>query len=163
MIQRLLSISLCAAALSLSTPAQGKSPEFIETVVDGHAFKKKCHKGDPTKSCTMFIPKGSKAPFSGVLYMPRLAAQQAVAAAGVQDRVELAVRGAKEEAAVIKKYDDRIHAIELETKDKEIALVEDALKEAVSTSWYTHPAFVVPVTVVLTVALIKVAADVTRP
>jgi hypothetical protein len=148
MILRLLLIS---SFVLLSDTAWSKD-QIVETEIEGHVFKKKCHAGDP-KKCTMYVPANAPAPYSGILYTPRLAATQAVRAAGCKDEIDLAVKREQDVAATKKRGDDRLHKIDLGTKDKEIKILEDALEDA-GPSWYSHPAFVIPVTVAATLGAV---------
>jgi hypothetical protein len=148
MILKLLLSLSCAL---LASPAFGQIKLTAEEI-PGHAFKKKCHAGD-VKKCSMYVPKDSTVPFNGILYTPRLAAVSAVRSASCKSEIDLAVEREQAVAEVEKKGDARVHQIDLGAKDKEIKILEDALEEA-GPSWYSHPHFVVPVTVAATLGAV---------
>jgi len=120
--------------------------------VDAVAFEKKCDPKDE-KKCSIYLPKDQAAPFTGVLLTPRLAATQAVRASSCKDELSLAVQKAQELASIRKAADAEIYNIDLTAKNKEIKLLEQAVQEALP-SWHEKPIFIVPVTVVLTLAVI---------
>jgi hypothetical protein len=111
--------------------------------------QKVCDPQDPTL-CSQALHQGDVAPFTGQLLTSELAIRLGQKAELAARTIGLEVDFAKRQAAVDLNLEKQLHANDVAAKDREIAL----LKEQAKVPFYTHPAFVAPITAVVAVGLV---------
>jgi hypothetical protein len=120
---------------------------------------KKCQAADAAK-CAAWVDLGKAAPFAGVLQTPKQAAELAAKAEYTDARIQAAVDFQIKLAAIEVDKQKAIFDVKLQAEvDKRIA-AEKALDAG--SSWYVHPAFVVPVTILATCAAILAGAGISK-
>jgi hypothetical protein len=153
-MRKLFIIAFVVHAMFLPRPAFS-ADELVTIEIPGTKLKKKCLKEDLEK-CALILTLDTPAPFSGVLMTVKQAADITAKAEFTDERIRAAadveIRLAKNENETQKK----LHVIDLEAKDKEIKLLEQALADS-GPKFYEHPAFVIPVTVVVTLGVVALA------
>ena len=110
-----------------------------------------CQEDDP-KKCATWVEEGSAAPYSGQLLTTRLAVSLSLKAKRYEERLKLEIDMAEavydQKLALAKK----LHLIDSEAKEKQIQLLERAVREARPSFW-EHPVVVAIVTSLATVVL----------
>lgn len=103
--------------------------------------------------CSAPIEAGQAAPFSGQVLTPNLAIFLGQSTNNCEGRIALAVTATGAVHREDKKLLHKNHKVDLRIKDVEI----DLLRNATDRFFYEHPAFLVPVTAVLTTLMIGAA------
>lgn len=116
------------------------------------------------KKCVSALKKGQPAPFDGQLLSPRLAAEQAVAAASVEDRLRIEREYLAEIAATKLKLEQEMRVLDVEVEkeknklyEREIVELYKQLEEARAEDddpFYERPWFVASATAVVTALVI---------
>jgi hypothetical protein len=118
----------------------------------------KCHPGDVTR-CVVRLEAGEKAPIPGVLqsFTQQAVLQVKADPERIQKRIDQHVQTAKKEAANDLALEKKYREIDNEAWAKKLVATEKNHKkqlELVEPEWYENPAFVVPVTVALTLGAV---------
>jgi len=112
-----------------------------------------CSPGDPTR-CAQPLSLGQPAPFSGQLLSPTLALDLGQKASFCDERLDLELKHVKAEASIDLTLEKQLRGNDKITWDAEKALLLDRLAEAKKPPpWYTHPAFIITMSVLATIGL----------
>lgn len=153
LLRATLVLLLCLPPLLAPQVAFG-ADDLVTVELPG-GIKKKCDAGDAAK-CAAWLDEGKVAPFAGVLQSPKQAAELAAKAEYTNERIKAAV---DVEVKLAKNEVDKqkaIFDIQLKAEVDKRLVAEKALDDA-GPSWYESPYFVVPVTVVATLAVTALA------
>lgn len=112
-----------------------------------------CAQGDPSQ-CSQPVEKGQVVPFSGQLLTPNLAISLGQKASFCDERLTLELKHVKAESTIDLTLEKQLRANDRLTWETEKKLLLERLEEAKAPPpWYTHPAFVITVTIIGTAAL----------
>lgn len=151
-------LSICFALLCSSALAAEDNLKWEKTNLPGIKNPMLCHPGSP-HMCVLRLEQGEKAPWTGILQTDRQAAELSVRAdpERLKARVDEAVETAKKVAANDLELEKKMHQIDVQAfNDKMKAMEESHARqiELVAPRWYEEPAFVIPVTVVVTLGAV---------
>jgi hypothetical protein len=137
----------------LATSAHAESPDCDPR------FKDRCCDLEYPERCSALLRAGSTGPFSGQLLTTELAISLAHRADSTDRRLEIAMQAVTSSVAAVRARDAAIAAADLRAANQRAAIWEAAAKREEARAnagapWYAHPAFVVPVTVAITVGAI---------
>jgi len=115
---------------------------------------------EDAKSCVQPLLEGETAPFAGQLLTPRRAAYLAVEAGGCQERIAVELERSNDDWRAklaaersLRQNDQSAHELELDLAMKRMQQMEETL----GPEWYERPAFVIPVTAVVTIGAVVLA------
>lgn len=153
----LLALLVCLLAplgggQALAQDAQGLALGPVEAAVEA-PVEPVCDPGDARK-CSAPMQAGQRAPYAGQLLTPKLAVDLGQRAQGCDARMELAVKFSQDSAQVDLQLEKSLRENDARAAAEREKILRDALDEARARPWYTHPAFVVITTVVLTLGLV---------
>jgi hypothetical protein len=114
------------------------------------AADSECDQNDPAL-CAVPLAQGQPAPFSGQLLTAKLAISLGQKADSFDARLQIELDRVNGEWQLKLKYEQDVHRIDNESKDKQIDRLNQALEKASIRPWYEHPGFIVTITIVATV------------
>ena len=114
--------------------------------------QKECVEGKP-KHCVQALAKGEVAPFIGQLYTPELALDHSLKVHGFDARLKLEIERVEETWKAQLNLEKKLHEIDNEAAAQAEKVLLESLENA-QPPFYERPAFVIPITVVVTAGVI---------
>ena len=116
------------------------------------ASVKICNPQDPTK-CSQPLNEGDEAPFAGQLLTTDLAIELGQRADGCDQRLKLSLDYQQRITNLELDYTKKSQALQLETMQTKVDLLQKQLEVATATPWYKSPLFVASVSIIATVGV----------
>lgn len=122
--------------------------------------EKICNPAEPEK-CAQGIAQGTPAPFTGQLMTNALAIDLGQKAEGCDKRIAIEVTKTTGELTIDLNLEQRKHAIDLEAWQQERGLMQHRIDQlSAPPPFYTRPWFVIPVTVIATLATVRLSVTI---
>lgn len=150
-------VFLCGLVVVGASLAFYSAPVSAQELQEDDIFSEVVCDPEDDRKCAQNVIEGQPAAFDGQLLTTQLAVDLGLKAERCEELVGIEARFARRELQVELDYEKTLHRIDVESRDRQITVLEGALEDVQAVPWHREPWFVASVASVVTVAVLVAA------